>query len=340
MEQSEKRPSVPIWIWMAGILLIGLLLIGQTVSSGKEKGGEDIPADQTPKGYFRVLVAAKDRTSGLCDVMMLVSLDRDRNTLSVLQFPRDTYGNFREGSYRKINGAPMTEGGMSAFRDLLSEALGISIDRYVRLSADAFRKGVDALGGVEITLDEPMDYEDPAQGLSIHLKKGTQTLDGRKAEWFVRYRADYVRGDLGRLDAQKIFLAAFAKKAMATRSPLKLVRLASSMMSDVESDLGFSDLVMLAEAAMRLSEESITLVTAPGEDARGKDGGSYYVLSAKGMDALLTDHFGKERCGFDPEARFLHGTHADFRRIYESEIPYRLYSAHQIGKEGIFIPRT
>ncbi len=310
------------------------------MTGSEERIERDTAADQTPKGCFRVLVAAKDRTSGLCDVMMLISLDRDRDTLSVLQLPRDTYGKFREGSYRKINGAPMTEGGMSAFRDMLSEALGLSIDSYVRLSADAFRKGVDALGGVELTLEEDMDYEDPVQGLSIHLKKGSQTLNGREAEWFVRYRADYVRGDLGRMDAQKIFLAAFAKKALATRSPLKLVRLAWSMMSDVESDLSFSELSMLAEEAMTLSEESITFVTAPGEDAKGRDGGSYYVLSAKGMERLLSEHFGKDRSAFDPKSRFLHDTNEEFRRIYRSERSYRIYSAREIGKEGISIPRT
>lgn len=338
MVRSEKRN--PFWLIPLGILLAGILLTGLILCLDQQTEGEDTSVLNTPKGCFRILVAARDRTSGLCDVMMLVCLDRDRDTLSVLQIPRDTYASFGNDSYRKINGAPLCEGGMAVFRDALSEALCLPIDRYVLLSADAFRKGVEALGGVEITLSEPMDYEDPAQGLSIHLKAGRSTLNGKEAEWFVRYRADYVRGDLGRLDAQKIFLAAFAKKAMETRSPLRLVRLASSLMSEVQTDLGFSDLTVLAEEAMSLSAEALSLVSAPGEEARGKSGGSYYVLSRPGLDELLRSHFGKETEGVDPKGRFLYTANAEFRRIYESKADYRVYTASEIGKEGILIPRT
>ncbi|MBR2353553.1 MAG: LCP family protein [Clostridia bacterium] len=337
---NQTKQIASSLVWILGIALLTALLCAMSLSGERVAGEEAVDADHALEGCFRVLVAAKDRTSGLCDVMMLLSLDRDQNTLSVLQIPRDTYARLGEGSYRKINGAPAALGGMPAFRQAMEQTLGISIDRYVRLSPDAFRKGVDALGGVELTLDEPMDYEDPIQGLSIHLKKGTQLLDGKEAEWFVRYRADYVRGDLGRLDAQKQFLAAFVRKALALRSPMGLARLAAAILEDVDTDLGASDLFMLSEATMELSSEKILFVTAPGEDAVGKNGGSYYVLSAKGMEALLSDHFGKEQEGFDPQKSFLNANSEAFRRIYESKISYRIYTSREIGESGISIPRT
>ncbi len=341
LEKNKRiKPSSYPWIWGIGILMLCVLLFGMTRSDGKTESSQTLPADGAPLGCVRILVAAKDRTSGLSDVMMLLSLDRDRGTLSVLQIPRDTYANFNNGSYRKINGAPTALGGMSELREVMEEALGLTIHHYVRLGADSFQKGVDALGGVEITLPESMDYEDPAQGLSIHLEKGTQILDGEAAEWFVRYRADYVQGDLGRLDAQKLFLAALARKALEGRSPMKLVRLATAMLTDVETDLGFSNLLMLARSSMELSSESIFFVTAPGSDVWGKSGGSYYVLSAKAMERLLTSHFGKTEEGFDPKGYFLNRENADFYRIYESDADFRIVSSKEIEEEGAAIPRT
>ncbi len=344
MDFSEKtrhnKQSIYRWVWILGIFLLFLLFLSIMRSDPSIDSEETTPTDGAPKGCVRVLVAARDRTSGLSDVMMLLSLDQDRGMLSVLQIPRDTYANFENGSYRKINGAPTALGGMRAFCDRMEEALGVSIDHYVRLGAESFQKGVDALGGVEITLPESMDYEDPAQGLSIHLKEGKQTLNGQEAEWFVRYRADYLQGDLGRLDAQKLFLAALLREALDGRSPMKLVRLATAMLADVETDLGFSDILMLSGAAMELSSERILFVTAPGSDVRGKNGGSYYVLSAKAMDELLRSHFGKEEEGFDPVGYFLNGDNPQFREIYESDCFYRIFSAEEIGKEGPSIPRT
>ncbi len=339
MPRIFKRQTVRIIALILGVILIGGLLIGWTMGARSRETQEIPTLSQTEKrGFFCVLVAAKDRTSGLCDVMMLVSLNRETGDVAVLQIPRDTYAHVGDGNYRKINGAPSSVG-MQSLCEVLEDSFGITVDRYVRLSADAFRRAVDAVGGVEVELTEPMVYEDPAQGLSIRLEKGKQTLDGECAEWFVRYRSDYVRGDLGRLDAQKIFLAAFARKALETRSPISLVRLASALLSETESDLDFGDLTGLIGAVTDREGGSVSFVTAPGNDVTGKDGGSYYVLSAPAMERLLREHFGKTDAGFDPDGRFLNRENEDFLRVYGADLPFRVYSAEEIGAEGLSIPR-
>ncbi len=121
----------------------------------EERAAETESAPLTEKGRLTVLLAGTDRTSGLSDVLMLLTLDRDSGEAWVLQLPRDTYVNCGSGNYRKLNGAPAALGGMREFRDFMAESLGIPIHRYVRLSPDAFRQMVDAVGGVEIDLVEP-----------------------------------------------------------------------------------------------------------------------------------------------------------------------------------------
>jgi len=335
--------------WIPTLILTGLLTLllvilaifllrKEPASADSVSVGNAEEESASKKGTFRILVGGTDRTSGLCDVLMLLSLNRDTGEAWVIQLPRDTYAAYTDGSYRKLNGAPSALGGMAEMRVFLSEALGISIDRYIRLSPDALVEAVDALGGIEIELKAPMDYNDPAQGLSIHLPAGRQTLDGRAAEQFVRYRSGYVRGDLGRMDAQKLFLTSLMRQVRETDSPMTLGRLALSLLDDVETDLGAVEILPLIRDAMSVEADKIFCVTAPGADAVAeKSGASYYVLSHRGMSELLCNCLGAEVGTFDPKGVFLHPEYKRFRAIYEGYTPYFIYSASEIAENGIRI---
>ncbi|MBQ9783405.1 MAG: LCP family protein [Clostridia bacterium] len=325
MKKLERKQLWLLVIGVVAVVVVFATLLLALGGAGAERAGETREEDaflSREKGYFRILVAGVDRASGLSDVLMLVSLNWDTGEAWVLQIPRDTYAVYTEGSYRKLNGAPNALGGMEQMKQFLSEALGLSIDRTVRLSPDAFCRVVDTLGGVEIELERAMHYEDPAQGLSIHLPKGKQTLDGQAAEQFVRYRAGYAQGDLGRMDAQKVFLAALFRKVSGITSPVTLAQLGMAMLEELETDLTVADATMLAGEVLSLKAENVFLVTAPGEAATAKSGASYYALSRQGMAELLAAHFGGTAEGFDPERVFLNPNNERFGEIYDGYTAY------------------
>ncbi len=67
-----------------------------------------------------------------------------------------------------------------------------------------FAEAIDALGGVEVTVKEKMDYEDPwdeSGGLEIHFSPGRQHLSGKQAMQYARYRGN--DGDIGRVNRQR-----------------------------------------------------------------------------------------------------------------------------------------
>ena len=305
-------------------------------------GGEEnnIPSGQlVEKGRLTVLVAGTDRASGLSDVLMLLSLDRSTGEAWIMQLPRDTYVHCGKGTYRKLNGAPSALGGMGEFRNFMAEALGVPIHRYVRLTPDAFQQAIDAIGGVEIELEEALNYEDPAQGLSIHLPAGKQTLDGAAAEQFVRFRSDYVRGDLGRMDAQKIFLAALFEQLRSDLTPMTVTKLGIALLGNVETDLSLQDLMILSEEITSLQADKVYFLTAPGADVTSTKGASFYVLSAPAMNEILWGRFGGEEQGFDPNKSFLYGKSRDFSEIYEEYAPYEVVTATGIEENGLGIQR-
>ncbi|MNC25062.1 putative transcriptional regulator YwtF [compost metagenome] len=62
------------------------------------------------------------------------------------------------------------------------------MDYMATVNFQGFRDIVDAVGGVKVEVDMNMRYIDKADGTNINLTEGLQTLDGKKALDFVRYR--------------------------------------------------------------------------------------------------------------------------------------------------------
>lgn len=328
----------------SGIVLLAVML-ATLVAVGRRRTTEDTTASAEPKAdsaeAIHILVAGEDRTSGLCDVLMLVRVETDAKRATVLQIPRDTYAAFTDGSYRKLNGAAKHLGGMAELCDFLSESFGVPIDRYVLLDGDALRSLVDAIGGVTVTLPEALDYDDPAQSLSIHLPAGRQTLDGEAAEAFVRYRSGYVRGDLGRMDAQKMFLASLVRSLRASLDLSSGLRLAASLLPHLHTNLSPGETLRLVRAAYAMAEADLLLLTLPGEEAVAtQSGASYYVASSKATDEILVWYFSASEGSFDRKQVFRNPRYQHFCAIYDGYSAYTAYPVSEIAEEGIEIEKT
>ena len=137
--------------------------------------------------------------------MFVVHFDSEEQRTSLVSMPRDTRVKIasdvvsymeKESKYyqspTKLNAVHAYVGkekGPEMTVKQLEDILGIEIDHYVKVDLNAFRKIVDAIGGVEVDVPQNMFYEDPYQDLYINLKKGPQLLDGDKAEQLVRFRS-------------------------------------------------------------------------------------------------------------------------------------------------------
>ncbi len=337
----KRSLKVTVCIAISLILALGVIFIVKgAFSDGDETDDRSSTEALSGRNRYNFLVVGKDTASGLGDVMMLVSYDAGEECVNVLQLPRDTYAEYAKTSYRKLNGALAMLGGERALCDFLSQALCVPIDRYVTLELDALEELVDGLGGVEVDVPFDMDYEDPAQDLSIHIKKGKNLLDGKAAREFVRYRSGYLRGDIGRIDAQKIFLASLARKVKNELTPAELSLLVLRMLDEVRTNATVTDAAELLGAVGSVDEKNIRFITLAGEDAVAtQSGASYYVISRPATIELLGRYFGGygDSESFDSLHLFLNESYSEFRRIYESYAPYSVYTADDILGGGLDI---
>ncbi len=337
MKKTIKKIFAAVAVLAAGVIVFCVVLaIRNTDGEDAQGKSESTLSDSASKNFANILFLGTDRAAGLCDVMMLVNVNFTSDSVTVAQIPRDTYAAYTENSYKKLNGAYNSLGGAEQTASFLEGAMGISIDHYVCIGLDTLVAVVDTIGGVDVELPCDMRYSDSAQGLYIDLKKGVQHLDGALAEKFLRFRSAYAEGDLGRIDAQKIFMAALFSRLADEFSPALALKL-TAVAENVETDLSIADMLSIGVQTLDMDRERMILLTLPGEHVVATESGaSYYVLSSPATAEIMQRYFGGKG-GFDNGQKFLNGNYKSFEDAYRKYREYDAESLKDIAENGIKI---
>ena len=277
----------------------------QSSDAGTDADGEQIKIPEREQQVYNILITGIDKESHSSDVIMVVRFNAKDGTTDVVQIPRDTYYNYGGYKTHKINAMfasfynqaknegeanPFT-GANERFAKFITDCIGVPIDRYVCIDTEGFREVVDAFGGVTIEVPMDLDYDDPLQDLSIHLKKGLQHLDGAQAEGLVRFRSGWLNADIGRIEVQRKFLSAMFRQIKENMNVSTLVKTADIAMRYVTTNMSAEDIVYFGGKAMNVSMEHIRFATMPGGGVTNPNtGASYYVLYKSGAEGVIREH--------------------------------------------------
>ncbi|MGQ9552478.1 MAG: LCP family protein [Anaerolineae bacterium] len=196
------------------------------------------------------------------DTIMVVSVDPTGGPVSLLSIPRDLWVPIGPYGENRINTAyflgevkDYPGGGPGLLRATVEQMFGIYIDYYVVGDFDGFRKLVDQLGGVTITVET--DIYDPAYpdgngGVkTISIPAGTYRMDGEMALEYARSR--HTTSDFDRAQRQQRLLLAIRDEALKRESISsllpKLPGFYQTLSETVETDLSLDELIDLAQIA-------------------------------------------------------------------------------------------
>ncbi|MDD4844863.1 MAG: LCP family protein [Anaerotignum sp.] len=253
---------------------------------------------------INLAILGTDEDGFRSDVNMVASFNTTTKALTLIAVPRDTrvimtneMTSFLEENGRTVperNGvygeckltelhAYAGEGNRSNFSvKMLEEILGIKIDYYIKVDLSAFRDIVDAVGGVDIEVQDRLYYVDPYQDLYIDLQPGFQHLDGEEAEQLVRFREGYAQKDLKRIQVQQEFMRVFLEKICSTESILKNMNsLIEVALDKTESNITLTEALKYVKYLKEVDPTKMTTVTIPGE------GGAYFDMDEEGTKALV-----------------------------------------------------
>ncbi len=262
-----------------------------TENTEYDTSGNSRSEDQEP---VNLMVLGLDRDKTRCDVILLFQYDPAAPKINLLSVARDTRV-VVNGSYCKIN-AVYSKGGERLVARKISQITGLPIHYYITLDFEGFRKIIDTFDGVKFYVPFRMNYDDPTQDLHIHLKKGLQVLNGRKAEQLVRYRKGnlkgqgYLEGDIGRIKMQQDFLNAFIDQKLKLRYISKVDEIFGILGRYMNTNITMDDVSYYITDISRIRDSEVEAVVIPG-DSRVIGGVWYYIYDRSKTRALIKDHF-------------------------------------------------
>ncbi len=227
--------------------------------------------------------------AGRTDTLLLVRVDADARTLTVMSIPRDTRVQIPGFGMDNINQANVL-GGPELVAQTVAYNLGnIQVDRYVRINTSAFREMVDLVGGIEVNVPSRMEYTDRTQGLYIDLYPGWQTLNGDQAEQFARFRQD--SGDIGRVQRQQMLLKALRERLTNPTVIPKLPQALRVLQRYVDTNLTLEEMLAIANFGLEIESNQLQMVMLPGRFSTPAEFNASYWLPNWEASATVMQNF-------------------------------------------------
>ena len=312
---SKRKKIIAIMIVIAVVLLVGLFGYGiwkkyaakETAKENTEEYEDESYITYKGKRYEynyhlkNMLFIGVDKSQemtetevgqgGQADTLILLSMDRENKTTTLLQIPRDAMTDI---DIYDINGEYLsTERGqislqyaygdgkkkscrmmMTSVSELLYE---IPIDSYLALGVDGIADITNLMGGVTLTVPEDYTDIDPA------FKAGeTIVLAGEQAEKYVRYRDVNVSGsNTQRMERQAQFMEALARQ-MQGKDTGWYRQLLEGAKEYITMDLSVDEMERMKSYEMKETIEKV-----PGEVKQGEEHDEFIVDNEKLRDLVI-----------------------------------------------------
>ena len=216
------------------------------------------------EGYTNILILGVDDSERQeADTILVLSFSNDTGKSRIIGIPRDTWITSRSHS-GKI-GTLYSWGGANVLVREVSKLLGVPIHQYIIIDMKTFADLIDILGGLDIYVEENMDYDDEVAGLSIHIPQGYQHLSGEEVQKYLRYKGEKL-GDVGRVQRQQKFIKALYAKVLQLDTIPKLPAIADIFRNKMETSAEIFDSAHLANVLRKMSSDPPTTLMLPGSE--------------------------------------------------------------------------
>ena len=190
---------------------------------------------------------ASDGVSGeRTDTIVIMHIPASHDHAYLASIPRDTWVHIPKSqdgqngdTMAKINAA-YAWGGMPLMVQTVEEYTGVRMDHVAVIDFGGFVKVTDAVGGVDMTVDQAITSIHPPYR---HYDAGPRHFNGEEALDYVRQRYQFANGDFTRIQHQQMFLKALLDKAVSIGTVTNIGNLkdfVSSVASAMTVDQDFS----------------------------------------------------------------------------------------------------
>ena len=272
--KKKKHITFVIEILVLVLLAAGLFVaakVGKIKRTDVSKGDIVINNDVDLKGYTNIALFGVDSREGSLDkdahsdAILVASINNETKDVKLVSVYRDTYLDNTNGEFRKATECYYF-GGPSRAISMLNKNLDLDITDFVTVDFTAVADVVDALGGIDIDVQEDEivhlnNYQ--VEGSQVTGKEivpveyaGLQTLNGLQALSYCRIR--YTEGsDFKRTERQRTVLQKILEKAKSA-DLLTLNSLIDKVAGNMMTSLNNTELLSLVKdvASYNLTDQT------------------------------------------------------------------------------------
>lgn len=227
----------------------------------KEMENQDtIQNSASVKDPFTILIMGVDsKNDGLKanasfngDTLMLISFNPHTLSSTVFSIPRDTYvpiACLKNNDSSKINSSAAY--GTKCVIDTVQNLTDIKIDYYVKINFKGVVDLVNALGGVDVTVPDGIDFCEQNSNRSHKakdlqcIKSGYQHMDGEKALAFARHRKTLPAGDFQRVQHQQLVVEAIANSAKGLKNINDFYSVLDAISRNIDTNMTTNEMMNL-----------------------------------------------------------------------------------------------
>ena len=298
-----------LFLIIGGLLALALYVMNFATQLGKEFGLANSelsqeeqmeiteilqPNEDILQPFYMMLLGSDRRSwnpndSGRSDTAIIVRVDPQTYTVSMISIPRDTRV-YIPGYWTTKFNAAYAYGGASLAIKTASQMTGISLQHFAEVNFQALIDLVDAIGGIDIYV--PADVDDVKAG-DTFIPKGWNHIDGEQALMLARTR-DWIGSDFTRQAFQRQIVKAVIKRVLEL-PPTELTGVIKQAAGSILTDMNIGDLFQLALHFKDAEDITFYSANLPSR-TQTIDGVSYVVLVDEDVPKMLA----KFKAGEDP----------------------------------------
>ena len=157
-------------------------------------------------------------------------------------------------------------GGVALAKKTVSTALGVPVHYYVRIDFFGFEKLVDAIGGLDIDVKEPIHDEEYPDGnygtFVLDIPAGLQHMNGERALQYARTR--HGTGDFNRMSRQQDVIMAAFDKVLSLNIPRLGARVDRTGGESLQTDMVLSEMLALIPVVQHLDRANMQAAVIDG----------------------------------------------------------------------------
>jgi len=219
-----------------------------TAGSGSSTGGP-VPLLKLPEDQVNILLLGSDQRpyeGGFrTDVILLVSINLDSQTINMVSFPRDLYVTMPGYYTDRINSAQY-RGGFPLLASTLEYNFGVRPDYYGLINLFEFQQLIDTLGGITVNVGQTLTDERSGYGYYT-VNAGMVNMDGETALWYARSRK--TTSDFDRTRRHQELVVAMIRRLVSFDIVTKFPDLYNQFNGIIETNLPLSEITPLLPLA-------------------------------------------------------------------------------------------